>query len=68
MGRAVLLEAIAMSPKIKELILKAAPEYQFKKAGRDEGMMTLRENGIAKILQGTTTPEEVMRVTVRDEE
>ncbi len=67
-GRAVLLEAIAMSPKIKELILKAAPEHQFKKTGRDEGMMTLRENGIAKILQGTTTPEEVMRVTVRDEE
>lgn len=67
-GRAVLLEAITMSPKIKELILKAAPEYQLKKAGREEGMMTLRENGIAKVLQGMTTAEEVMRVSVRDEE
>ncbi|MBI4431904.1 MAG: Flp pilus assembly complex ATPase component TadA [Candidatus Omnitrophica bacterium] len=67
-GRAVLLEALVLSPAVKNLILKSAQEYELKKQGRKEGMKTLRENGIAKILQGVTTPEEVMRVTVKDEE
>ena len=67
-GRAVLLEAITMTPSIKAMILKSAQEYELKRQGRKDGMMTLRENGISKVLQGVTTPEEVMRVTVRDEE
>lgn len=68
MGRAVLLEAITMTPVIKNLVLKGAQEYEIKRLARKEGMMTLRENGIAKIIQGVTTAEEVMRVTVRDED
>ncbi len=67
-GRAVLLEALLISPAIKAMILKNAQEYELKRMGRKEGMKTLRENGIAKVLQGVTTPEEVMRVTVRDED
>ena len=67
-GRAVLLEAITMTPAVKNLILKSAQEYEIKRLARTEGMMTLRENGISKIVQGVTTPEEVMRVTVKDEE
>ncbi len=67
-GRAVLLEALTLTPTIKNLILHAAPEYEIKEAGRAEGMMTLRENGLSKILKGITTPEEVMRVTVKDQE
>ncbi len=67
-GRAVLLEAITMSPSIKAMVLKSAQEYELKRQGRKEGMMTLRENGISKVLQGVTSPEEVMRVTVRDED
>ncbi len=65
-GRAVLLEGLTISPRVKELILKAAPEHEVKKMGCQEGMKSLRDNGVAKILQGITTPEEVMRVTVRD--
>ncbi len=67
-GRAVLLEAITMSPAVKALVLKGAQEHEIKRLGIFEGMMSLRENGIAKALQGITTPEEVMRVTVRDED
>ena len=67
-GRAVLLEAITMTPAIKALVLKGAQEYEIKRLARSEGMMTLRENGISKIIQGVTTPEEVMRVTVKDED
>ena len=57
-----------MTPTVKSLILKSAQEYELKRLGRKEGMMTLRENGVAKVLQGVTTPEEVMRVTVLDDE
>ncbi|MBI3252084.1 MAG: Flp pilus assembly complex ATPase component TadA [Candidatus Omnitrophica bacterium] len=67
-GRAVLLEALTLSPAVKDLILKCAQEHEIKKRGLEEGMKTLRENGIAKILQGVTTPEEVLRVTVCDED
>ncbi len=67
-GRAVLLEAMTLTPAMKALILKSAQEYEMKRLAIAEGMMTLRENGISKILQGTTTPEEVLRVTVRDGE
>ena len=66
-GRAVLLESMTISPVIKGLILKNAQEYEIKAAAQKEGMKTLRENGIAKVLRGTTTPEEVMRVTIRDQ-
>ena len=66
-GRAVLLETLVLSPAVKELILKGAQEYQLKELGRKEGMKTMREDGIAKVLNGVTTPEEVMRVTIRDE-
>lgn len=68
MGRLVLLEALTLTPQIKALILKGAQEYEIKAQGRREGMSTLRESGIANILKGNTTVEEVMRVTVRDQE
>ena len=67
-GRAVLLEALTLSPTVKAMILKGAQEHELKRQGCAEGMMTLRENGIAKVLQGITTPEEVIRVTVMDED
>ncbi len=66
-SRAVLLEALTMTPEVKALILDNAPEYKIKDLGCKQGLMTLRENGIAKILKGVTTPEEVTRVTVRDQ-
>ncbi len=65
-GRAVLLEALTVTASIKVMILKRAQEYELKAQARKDGMMTLRENGIAKILSGVTTPEEVARVTIRD--
>ncbi len=67
LGRAVLLETLLLSPAVREMILKGAQEFQLKELGRREGMKTMREDGIAKILKGITTPEEVMRVTVSDE-
>ena len=67
-GRIALIEVLTLTPKIKELILKSAQEYEISDAARLEGMRTLRENGIALALEGVTTLDEVLRVTVGDQD
>ena len=42
-------------------------EFKIKEAGRREGMVTMREDGLKKALAGLTTLEEVLRVTAPDE-
>ncbi|MDP3729900.1 MAG: ATPase, T2SS/T4P/T4SS family [Candidatus Omnitrophota bacterium] len=67
-GRVALIEVLALSPKIKTLILKSAQENEILETARQEGMKTLRENGIALALEGVTTLDEVVRVTVGDQD
>jgi len=67
-GRVGLAETLVLSPKIKELIMEKAQEYEIKDAALKEGMKTLRQNGIEKALRGDTTIEEILRVTVGDQE
>ena len=66
-GRIGICEALAMTPAIRGLVLKRARENEIKHIARNEGMITLREDGIAKVLAGITSLEEVLRVTVADE-
>ncbi len=66
-GRIVIGEVLTFTPAIKELVLKRAQESELKAAARREGMQTLRENGVLKILEGVTTLEEILRVTAPDE-
>ena len=49
------------------MILKRARESELKVTARKEGMRTLRENGLAKVGQGITSLEEVLRLTLADE-
>jgi type IV pilus assembly protein PilB len=49
--------------EIKELIVHGAHPAEICKVARDQGMKTLREAGLHKVLEGVTTVEEVMRVT-----
>jgi len=67
-GRVGLVEILPLTPKIRELVASSAQEFQIKDAARAEGMKTLRENGMAKVLRGITTLEEVVRVTVGDQD
>jgi type IV pilus assembly protein PilB len=67
-GRIALIEVLTLSPKIKTLILESAQEYKILETARLEGMKTLRENGIAFALEGVTTLDEVVRVTVGDQD
>lgn len=67
-GRIAIAEVLSLTPKIKELILANAQEHAIREAARREGMKTLRENGIQNVLDGITTLDEVVRVTVGDED
>ena len=66
-GRVGITEILVLTPMIKDLILKREGEFCIKKAARLEGMKTMREDGLAKVLKGLTSLEEVLRVTAPDE-
>lgn len=65
-GRVALYELMVITDKLRDLILQRAPSNLIKEQAIKEGMQTLRQAGIKKILQGVTTVEEVLSVTVAD--
>ncbi len=56
-----------MSEPLKELVLQGASAIEIKKEAISLGMKSLRQSGIAKMLQGVTTLEEVLKTTVPDD-
>ncbi len=66
-GRLGIIEAMSLTSKLEDLIMNKAAESQIKKQARMDGMITLRENGLAKARQGSTSLEEVIRVTAPDQ-
>ncbi|MFA6251335.1 MAG: GspE/PulE family protein [Candidatus Paceibacterota bacterium] len=61
-GRLGIHEVLKVSSTIKELILKGASVDEIEKQAKDEGMMTMIEDGIFLSVQGITSTEEVLRV------
>ncbi len=62
-GRAGLYEVMDVSETIQQLIVSRATSSQIQKQAVAEGMITMRQDGYLKALQGITTLEEVNRVT-----
>jgi type IV pilus assembly protein PilB len=62
-GRVGLYSVMQMSERINEMAVAGAPEAEVEAVAREEGMCTLREDGIAKVRAGLTSLEEVLRVT-----
>ncbi len=62
-GREVIAETLVMTPEIRELIVKQAPEREVEQMARQQGMKTLREQALLKAVTGVTTLEEVFRTT-----
>ncbi len=56
-------EVLEVSETIKQLIISNASSDDIEKRAKEEGMMTMLEDGIAKAVQGVTTIEEILRVT-----
>jgi type IV pilus assembly protein PilB len=65
-GRVALYEVMPISERIRDLILQGASTSEIKNAAVEGGMNTLRMSGLAKVKQGQTTIEEVIRVTFAD--
>ena len=51
-----------MSERMKDLTVSVAPEAELTRVAREEGMLTLREDGLAKVRAGVTSIAEVARV------
>jgi general secretion pathway protein E len=63
-GRTGIFEVMPMSEELRKLINQAVPLAELQKAALAEGMVTLQQSAIDKMLRGVTTFEEVIRVTL----
>jgi type IV pilus assembly protein PilB len=61
-GRLGVFSLMRINDEIAELIVRRAPLNDIRDAAKANGMLELREDGLVKVLEGITTPEEVMRV------
>jgi len=62
-GRTAIHELLDVTDHIRELILERRPGSEVRRAARSEGLTSLRESAIAKVLTGVTTLHEINRVT-----
>ncbi len=67
-GRMGIYEIFEMNDSIRELIYRKASSSEIKQVARGMGMRTLREDALRKAAAGLTTIEEVLRITVMDED
>jgi general secretion pathway protein E len=62
-GREGIFELLLMDDDIKTTILRTSDANAIKKVSVEHGMLSLRQDGARKVLEGITTSEEVFRVT-----
>lgn len=62
-GRVALFEILEMTKELGEIILKEPSESKIFQEAKKQGMITMRQDGILKVLDGITTIEEVLRET-----
>ncbi|MBX7138784.1 MAG: type IV-A pilus assembly ATPase PilB [Oligoflexia bacterium] len=65
-GRIALYEVMPMKEELREFVLNGASAAEIKRESVRLGMMTLRASGLLRLREGTTTIEEVLRVTAAD--
>jgi type IV pilus assembly protein PilB len=63
-GRVAIYEVMPISQEIRDLILHNAPVGEIREVAQSQGMRSLRQNALYKVLEGITTVEEVLRVTL----
>jgi general secretion pathway protein E len=62
-GRTSVFEVLPYTESIKKLTTADTDLHNIRTKAREEGMVTLRENAVKKLLKGVTTYQEVLRVT-----
>jgi type IV pilus assembly protein PilB len=63
-GRIALYELMPITEDLRAVILKGGQTAEIREMAQSQGMKTLRQAGLIKVLEGTTTVEEVLRVTL----
>jgi type IV pilus assembly protein PilB len=63
-GRVALYEVMPITEELRTVILKGGQTAEIREMAQSQGMKTLRQAGLFKVLEGTTTVEEVLRVTL----
>jgi len=63
-GRVAIYEVMAITEELRNVILKGGTTAEIREMAQSQGMKTLRQAGLIKVLEGTTTVEEVLRVTL----
>lgn len=62
-GRIGIYEIMVLNESLQNMILKTHDSHQIKKEANRQGMISLYDDGIQKVLNGTTTISEILRVT-----
>jgi general secretion pathway protein E/type IV pilus assembly protein PilB len=66
-GRAAIYEICPVNEHLRRLVIRKETGSAMKNRAVKDGMLTLRQDGWRRVLQGQTTIEEVVRVTQQDE-
>jgi len=61
-GRVAIFEVLPVTEKQSKLILARSPSSEIERVAREEGMITMKQDGYLKAIEGVTTLEEVLRV------
>jgi type II secretory ATPase GspE/PulE/Tfp pilus assembly ATPase PilB-like protein len=61
-GRMALFELMPMTEAVRDLILRGASSAVIRTQAIQDGMRTLRDDGVLKVLEGATTVDELLRV------
>jgi type II secretory ATPase GspE/PulE/Tfp pilus assembly ATPase PilB-like protein len=62
-GRCAIFEVMVLNDEIRSMVVDRAVSAAIMDCARKDGLVTLRESGWTRVTDGTTTPEEVLRVT-----
>lgn len=62
-GRKAITELLVLTPRIRQMIVDRKPAEELLKVAISDGMTTLRQSAISKVLAGETTLKEINRVT-----
>lgn len=65
LGRVGLFEMLEMTPELERIILKEPSQEKLFEEAKRQGMITLRQDGIIKVLEGLVSLEEVLSITAK---
>ena len=57
-----MFEVLKMTDELGEIILRQPSELKISEEAKRQGMLTMKQDGVLKVLEGNTSVEEVLRV------